>query len=143
MSRPAPKITPAQSNAIASFSRVQAQEKNAKQEFDKRIEKFNNSFAKIEERRARDKALWLRWGHWISRVFFMMSVVLACGITASVIYGLCVGEIKEVNRYSRTAVSLATQPNGYWLSVLYHSGLSAFVWYVSAIMWKGTRWGRN
>jgi transaldolase len=143
MSRPTPKITAAQAESIASFARTKAQEKIAKQDFEKAIGKFNEAIVKIEERRARDKIWWERWGHWLSRVFFVLTVLLAFGATAAVIYGLLTGEIKEINRYSHAVVSIATNPSMYWAAVVYHTVLAAFVWYVSAIAWKGTRWHRK
>ena len=143
MSRPAPEITPAQAESIAAFARTKAQEEIAKQDFEKAIEKFNETISKIEERQARDKASWARWGHWVSRVFFVFSVLLAIGATAAAIFGLLTGEIKEVNRYSHAVVSLAINPYKYWAALVYHTCLAAFVWYVSAIAWKGTRWQRK
>jgi hypothetical protein len=143
MSRPIPKITTAQAKSIASFARTKAQEDITKQDFEKAISKFNETIAKIEDRQAREKASWERWGHWVSRVFFVFGVLLAFGATVSVIFGLFTGEIKELNRYSRAVVSLALDPYKYWASVVYHTGLAAFIWYVSAIAWKGTRWRRK
>lgn len=143
MSRPAPKITPAQAKSIASFARAKAQEEIAKRDFEKAVAKLNETIARIEERNAREKASWERWGHWVARVFFVFCAVIALGTTGSVIFGLLTGEIKELNRYSHAVVSLAANPYRYWASVVYHSFLAAFIWYVSAVTWKGTRWQRK
>lgn len=94
--------------------------------------------------RSYKRALWLdEHKHWFSRVIFVPCIILAIGVTLIVFVGLSQGQIKEINRYSSTVVTLALQPVQFWNSVGYHFVLASILWGFTAIAWRGARSSQN
>ena len=88
-----------------------------------------------------NRALWLqRHRHWFSRILLVPCLLFALGVTLMVLIGLSQGEIKEVNRFDTAIVMLAVNPAQFWVSVVYHSGLAAFLWFFTFVAWRGARW---
>jgi len=132
MTRKIPKLTVSQLGAIAKQSRA---ELNRNISTNQAIEEFNQ----LMEKSSTDLARYKRSAVWTARLLLIPCLVIAIGLTLMNIHGLVVGEIKEANRYGGKMVSLAFQTTQYWLSVIFHSALSAFFWWMILLNWRGAR----
>lgn len=60
-----------------------------------------------------------------------------------VILGLWDGEIKELQKNSNLYVSRTGNPIAYWASVIYHSALASFISWITVVVSRAARIGRN
>ena len=60
-----------------------------------------------------------------------------------VILGLWDGEIKELQKNSNLYVNRTGNPIAFWASVFYHSALASFISWITVVVFRAARIGRN
>lgn len=142
MTRPHPQLTPAQLKSIAAHSRGQILNEARQRELDASLTSLERSFVESEARMKqlrKTNAWWDRYGHWFARAALVPVVVLAVGLIAMVATGLWSGEINVISRSSKAMSGRIDSPVAYWLAVVHHSLMAAFVTYVATVVFQLSR----
>ena len=84
-------------------------------------------------------AWWDRYGHWFARAALVPVVALAVGLISMVAIGLWSGEINVISRSSKAMAGRIDSPVAYWLAVVHHSLMAAFVTYVATVVFQLSR----
>jgi hypothetical protein len=84
-----------------------------------------------------------RCGLWLARLALLPMLALSVGVFIGVILGLWDGEIKELQKNSNLYVTRTGNPIAYWASVIYHSALASFISWITVIVFRTARIGRN
>ena len=150
MSRPPPQISSAQKKHLANLSRAQLNERAASRKLEAMSQELDRSFAEAKEGldknadALRKHYAWSnRWGLWLARVALLPMLALAVGMFVVVILGLWDGEIKELQKNSNLYVNRTGNPIAYWASVIYHSALASFISWITVVVSRAARIGRN
>lgn len=150
MSRRPPQISPVQKQHLANLSRAQLNERAASRKIEAMTRELDRSFAEAKEavdknaNVLREHYAWAnRCGLWLARVALLPMLALAVGIIVAVILGLWDGEIKELQKSSNLYVNRVGNPIAYWASVIYHSALASFISWITVVVFRAARIGRN
>lgn len=76
---------------------------------------------------------------WIARVVLVPILIVAIGLVWGVVVGLWSGEINAISRSSKAMVGRIDHPVAYWLAVVHHSAMAAFVTYVATVAFQLSR----
>lgn len=77
---------------------------------------------------------------WLARIAAIPVAILFCLYVWMIAYGLVQGQIHEISKSSHRLVSIDQTPVQFWITVIYHSGVAAFLGFISYRCWQGTRW---
>lgn len=113
------------------------------QELDRSIAEAREKLDRSADVFAKHYAWSNRYGHWLARVALLPVLALAIGMVFVVIDGLWNGEIKELHKYSKLYVTRTGNPFAYWASVIYHGALASFIAWITTVVFRAARIGRN
>lgn len=113
------------------------------EELDRSFAEAREQLDRNSENLARHYAWSNRYGHWLARVALIPILALAIGMVVVVVFGLWTGEIKELQKFSKLYVTRTGNPIGYWASVIYHSALAAFIAWLTVVVFRAAKIGRN
>ena len=143
MKRSRPRISDAQAESIAAFSKIQAKEAADAQRIAATRADLQRSFARtMAELRASSRGI-QAVEKWLPRLAVVPVSALALALLWLVAYGLWSGDFPSIAKYSKEHVLRATQPIWYWLAAVYHAGAATLFCWLSLHLLKRTGWLRR
>jgi len=92
--------------------------------------------AEVQQKRDKE-ALQIKW---LARIAAIPVAILFCLYVWMIAYGLVQGQIDDISRSGHDLVSMYQAPVKFWITVIYHSGVAAFLGFISYRCWQGTKW---
>ncbi len=139
MTRPKPKISPAQMKSLAAVSNVQAETEAAHRNLDRMVEEFKRSNAETRREIGALNAQTAKLAFWIPRLAALPLAALSILLFGLIFLGLWTGEIGEMRKYSKALLSREANPTSYWLSVAIHSVVATLLAWASVRCFRAAR----